>query len=144
APSPEELASAPSTRGEALSAMHVWQEAMDLVVHCARLVREFPGTEKYDLCYKMRLCAHEVSSGIARAMRFDDSLCFVYHLNSAYSRLLWLETDLELAESLGYVEDDEADLFRKHMGLLQRMIRKLIDTTREANSESGVLVESCG
>jgi four helix bundle protein len=115
---------------------------MDLVVHCTKLVRGFPGTEKYDLCYKMRQCVHEIPSSVARAMRFRDSLYFLYHMNSAYSRLLWLETDLELAESLDYVTQDEAAAFREHTEMVRSMIRGLIDSARIVSAEKRVLVES--
>ena len=136
-PSEEEMGEDHSSTS--VSAMQVWQEAMDLVVHCSRLIRDFPGSERYDLAYKMRQCAHEIPSAVARAMRFNDSLYFLYHMNSAYSRLLWLDTDLELAESLDYVTREESMLFREHSIGVRTMIRKLIEETREVTRESGLL-----
>jgi four helix bundle protein len=85
--------------------LRVWQEAIDLVEAIYDLTKRFPKTEIYGLISQMRRSAVSVPSNIAEgAARLSDRE-FIQFLGVARGSLSELETQITIAERLGYVVD---------------------------------------
>lgn len=83
-----------------------WQRAMDLVVTVYQLLQHFPKEEKYDLASQIRRSAVSVPSNIAEGQGRGVGNEFAHHLRIAQGSLQELETQLLIAERLGYVSND--------------------------------------
>lgn len=85
--------------------LRVWQEAIDVVEAIYDLTKRFPKTEIYGLISQMRRSAVSVPSNIAEgASRLSDRE-FIQFLGVARGSLSELETQITIAERLGYVVD---------------------------------------
>ena len=111
--------------------LEVWQKAMALVAGVYDLTKGFPRTEAYGLCSQMRRSAISVPGNIAEGAARKSRAEFRQFLNVARGSLSELDTQLELAHMLGYV--DQAT-YREHVArvttvfkMLSGLIRSLRD-----------------
>ena len=81
-----------------------WQKAKELAIDIYACTREFPKTEVYGLMAQMRRAAISVPSNIAEGKGRQSQRDLVQFLHHARGALLELETQLEIAHELGYVE----------------------------------------
>jgi four helix bundle protein len=84
----------------------VWQKAMDLVVEIYRLSQVFPTTEKFGLASQIQRAAVSIPSNIAEGHARKSSGAFLNHLSIAAGSLAELETQIMLAEKLGFCTDE--------------------------------------
>jgi four helix bundle protein len=111
--------------------LNVWKQAMDLVVGVYALTAKFPQSEQYGLVSQLRRAAVSVPSNIAEGAARNGSKEFLHFLGIASGSLSELDTLIDLARQLGYVENTE-DLNAKVdevsglvMGLASSIRRKL-------------------
>jgi len=83
----------------------VWQEAMAFVRDIYRATDGFPGHEVYGLTSQMRRAAVSVPSNIAEGAGRTSRAEFLRFLSIARGSLCELETQVLLAEDLGYFHD---------------------------------------
>ena len=83
--------------------LEVWQKAMDLVISIYRLTAIFPKSEVYGLASQMRRAAVSVPSNIAEGHGLKQTQAYLRHLAIANGSLAELETQLEIANRLGYI-----------------------------------------
>jgi four helix bundle protein len=89
-----------------------WQKAMDLVEEIYKMTRNFPKDEIYGLTSQLRRAAVSIPSNLAEGHGRRGSREFVYHLSIALGSLSEVETQVEIARRLGYInEDQQSDLF---------------------------------
>ena len=86
----------------------VWQKAMDLVTDVYRATRAFPKEELYGLTVQLRRCAISVPSNIAEGQGRLTRGEFRQFLGHAKGSLAELETQLIIAERLGYLKAPQA------------------------------------
>lgn len=84
-----------------------WQKAMDLVEAVYRLTRLFPKEEIYALTNQIRRAAVSIPSNIAEGQGRNGTTEFRHFLAIAYGSLQELETQLLIAQRLGYASEDE-------------------------------------
>lgn len=84
----------------------VWQKAMDLVVEIYRLSQDFPATEKFALASQIQRAAVSIPSNIAEGHARKSTGAFLNHLSIAAGSLAELETQIMLAERLGFCNED--------------------------------------
>ncbi|WP_445427642.1 four helix bundle protein [Alishewanella sp. HL-SH05] len=85
--------------------LKVWQLAMDLVVDVYAITRQFPDIEKYCLASQMQRAAVSVPSNIAEGAGRESNADFIRFLTIARGSLSELETQLLIAQRLGYITD---------------------------------------
>lgn len=102
----------------------VWQKSMDLAVEICRMTDSFPGSELYGLTGQMRRAAASIPSNIAEGHASGQTGIFHRHLRIAAGSLAELETQIELAERVGYLTERSVGL-TEHMDHIGRMIRRL-------------------
>jgi four helix bundle protein len=83
-----------------------WQRAMDLAVEVYRQSGGFPKAEAYGLVAQMRSAAISVPSNIAEGHGRGSAPDFTRFLNIARGSLREIETQIDLAHRLGFLDDD--------------------------------------
>lgn len=84
----------------------VWQEAMQLAQQVYRLTAHFPADERFGLVSQMRRAAVSVPSNIAEGAGRQHTKELVQFLRMASGSLAELDTQAELAVSLGFLQED--------------------------------------
>ncbi len=85
----------------------VWQKAMSLA-HAIRLAtRSFPREELFGLTSQLRSASVSVPSNIAEGAARGTTREFIHFLYVARGSLAELETQLDLAEGAGYLQDPD-------------------------------------
>ena len=112
--------------------LEVWRAAMELVVQIYKLTREFPRDEMYGLTSQLRRAAVSVPSNIAegKGRSSDRELCqFLCH---ARGSLFEVQTQMKIAERLGYVATNDCSLVQEETVRIGQMINGLIRSVRPA------------
>ena len=87
--------------------LQVWREAIELVEEAYRLTSAFPREELYGLTSQMRRAAVSVPSNIAEGAARQSEREFLQFLIIARGSLSELETQVLIAEKLGYMKSVE-------------------------------------
>jgi four helix bundle protein len=104
----------------------VWQKAMDLVIEIYRLSEQFPKTELYGLSAQMRRAAVSIPSNIAEGQRRGTRNDYRNFLRIAYGSGAELETQLEIAKRLSFVNDAMYEAANRLMDEVLRMLYVMI------------------
>jgi len=108
----------------------VWQKAMSLVTDIYRITRRFPPEERFGLTSQVRRAAVSIPSNIAEGQARRTRGEFLQFLGHAKGSLAELDTQLRIAENLGYLHDSDT-LFRD-LSDVRRMLSGLVSSL-EAN-----------
>lgn len=84
----------------------VWQKSMELVHDIYKTTATFPKNEEYGLSSQMRRAAVSVPSNLAEGSARKGLKEFKQFLNIAQGSLSELDTQVELAQMLGYVVNE--------------------------------------
>lgn len=87
--------------------LDVWQKAMDLVVLCYKITKDFPDNEIYGLASQLRRAVVSIPANIAEGRERQHKKEFLQHLSIAYASLAEMETHIQIAERLNYIEVDQ-------------------------------------
>jgi four helix bundle protein len=85
-----------------------WQKAMDLVTMVYDVTQQWPKTEVYGLTNQIRRAAVSIPSNIAEGQGRASTKEFLHHLSMARGSLLEVETQLLIAQRLGYTAPEAA------------------------------------
>jgi four helix bundle protein len=108
----------------------VWQKAMALVTDVYRETEVFPGRELYGLTNQVPRSAVSIPSNIAEGKGRLSKREFVHFLATARGSLCEMQTQLEIAKNLGFLEMerfDQLDLQSREVG---RILNGLIKAVR--------------
>ena len=82
--------------------LNVWQLGMEIAEQVYVLTRTFPKFEVYGLSSQLQRAAVSIPSNIAEGHARDSTREYLRHISIALGSLAELETQLILAQSLGY------------------------------------------
>jgi four helix bundle protein len=99
-----------------------WQKAMNLVVSVYNASRAFPKEETYGLTSQLRRAAVSVPANIAEGQGRRSKSEFRQFLGNARGSLLELDTHLELAVRLNYLNVQEHSKIRDQIQEVGRII----------------------
>jgi len=116
--------------------LHVWQKSMELVIECYRLVEKFPKYEIYGLGSQLRRVVVSVVANIAEGHERSHSKEFIQHLSIAYGSLAGVETHLEIAQRLQYIEKEEQEILAEKSATIGRMLNALKRSLTTGNRPS--------
>lgn len=111
--------------------LKAWQQAMELVATIYSATSRFPQHEQFGLTGQLRRAAVSVPANIAEGAARNGSKEFLHFLGIASGSLSELDTLVELAHKLGYLEQREElqrqadDVAGLVMGLAASIRRKL-------------------
>lgn len=85
--------------------LKVWQRSITLVTEIYKLTEKFPDSELYGLINQMRRAAVSIASNIAEGAGRSGKKEFRRFLSMSQGSVAELETQLIIAENLGYCSD---------------------------------------
>ena len=111
-----------------------WKKARVLVAEIYKVTRGFPKDELYGLTNQLRRAAVSVPSNIAEGQARYSRREFHHFLNNARGSLAEVETQLMIANDLGYLASEEANFLLGKASELGRILNGLIASTKEVLS----------
>ena len=106
--------------------LDLWQVAMDLVIEIYRITESFPKEEKYGLSNQVRRAAVSVPSNIAEGAARQTKKEFVNYLHMAQGSLSELDTQLEVARRLAFLDGKIWEDLDKRLQRVDKMLSGLI------------------
>ena len=110
--------------------LEVWQDARALVKRVYSVSAMFPKTERFGLMDQINRAAVSVPSNIAEGSSRETQADFVHFLVIARGSLSEIDTQLTLAEDLGYIE--QQDDLHNEVEVLACRLNRLIAHVRAA------------
>ena len=121
--------------GKSYKDLLVWQKAMALVTHTYQATGRFPRAELFGLTSQARRAAVSIPSNVAEGQARLSEREFRHFLSNARGSLMELETQLQIAENLGYLGRDEMTQLMQSCAELGRMLNGLITSiTRQCGA----------
>lgn len=115
----------------------VWQRAMDLAAHCYQLTESFPRSEIYGLSAQLRRSAVSVPSNIAEGNSRRSTKEFLRFLSISLGSMAELETQVRIAERLGYMNPETLDSALQISDEVYRMLHGLrVSLERRSHSSN--------
>jgi four helix bundle protein len=105
--------------------LRVWQSGMDLVEAVYRCTQDFPQQEMYGLVSQMRRSAISIPSNIAEGHTRESSKEYLYHVSVAQASLAELQTQIEIAQRLDFLEQFPATQMLEEAASLSRQLYSL-------------------
>jgi four helix bundle protein len=116
--------------------LKAWQKAIELVLDIYRSTRGFPKDEMYGLTAQLRRAAVSVPSNIAEGKGRSTDRDFCLFLHHARGSLFEIETQLMVAQQLGYIPEAEAKKLIDEAGEVARILSGLIKSINNSASLS--------
>ena len=110
--------------------LEVWQKAMDLVMECYRMTQRFPKSEMYGLTSQLQRAAVSVPANIAEGQARQHTQEFIQYLSIAYGSLAELETHIQIAQRLDYINATQTEQLLERTGEVGRMLNGLLRSLR--------------
>lgn len=114
-----------------------WQKAMKLARDAYRLGNLFPKREAFGLVAQVQRAAVSVPSNIAEGHGRLTDLQFRHFLGNARGSLCELQTQIELASDLDYIDSKQVKGFMEQSSEVARLINGLITSLREKHATAG-------
>ena len=111
--------------------LEVWQKSVELVTKIYRASQSFPKHELYGLTQQLRKAAVSVPSNLAEGAARASRKEFIYFLRIARGSLSEVETQIEIANRLGYLTNP------KEVSDSLLTVRKMISSLLSAVRRSG-------
>lgn len=116
--------------GQGFRDLVAWQKAMALVTQVYRATQAFPTEERYGLTSQMRRAAVSVPSNIAEGHGRQSPGEFRQFLGQARGSLTELETQVEIARNLGFLETAAAAALLEQASEVARILNGLLASLR--------------
>ena len=106
--------------------LEIWKRSMELVKEIYLATKLLPKEELFELSIQIRRAAVSVPSNIAEGCGRTGQREFLHHLSIAHGSLLEMETQIQIAEMLGYFQAEILSALLERTKSLSIMIRALI------------------
>ena len=114
--------------------LEVWQKARWLVRDIYRATARFPADERFGLTSQLRRAAVSVPSNIAEGNGSGYRATYIRHLGAAHGSLMEVETQLIIANDLGYLNHTELSALLAASSHVAAMLRSLLAALRRGIS----------
>ncbi len=125
-----ERRSGTSARIKSFKDLLVWQKAMRLSVEVYRLTSDYPSHERYGLTAETRKTSRSVPYNIAEGHKRKSTADYIRFLSIAAGSAAELETQLLLADRLGYLKEGAGEVVLALHAEVERMLEALIRSLR--------------
>ena len=121
--------------GQGYRDLVVWQKAIDLVASVYQATGNWPREEQFGgLTSQVRRAAVSIPSNIAEGHGRTGPREFAHHVSIAFGSLCELETQLLIAERLGYLSTQRVEPVMAAIADVRRLLRGLLRSLRERTS----------
>jgi four helix bundle protein len=103
-----------------------WQKAMDVVVAVYQVSKKFPKDELYGLTSQLRRAAVSVPANIAEGQGRRSKAEYCQFLGHARGSLLEVDTHLEIALRLEYLNEEEYSQIQERLREVGRILNGLL------------------
>jgi four helix bundle protein len=104
----------------------LWQKAMALVRDVYAATKDFPREETFGLKLQIRRAAVSIPANVAEGHGRLTDLQYRHFLGNARGSLCELQTELELARDLGFVNDSRASALLDQSSEVARLLNGLL------------------
>lgn len=108
----------------------VWKRSIQFVTNVYKLTAGFPENERYGLSSQLRRAAISIPSNIAEGAARGSSKEFIRFLFISRASAVEIETQLVIAENLGF-KNSEAKHLDRELNSISKMISALINKLKE-------------
>lgn len=108
--------------------LKVWRKAFDLCIMVYGICRDFPGEERYGLTSHIKKTSVSLPSNIAEGHGRHSTKEYIHFLNIAFGSLCELETQLLIADRLGFIKNPEPIFIETTE--IGKMLKRLIQSLR--------------
>jgi four helix bundle protein len=105
--------------------LRVWQSGMDLVERIYRVTERFPQREMFGLAAQMQRAAVSIPSNIAEGHMRSHRREYLHFVSVAHGSLAELQTQIEIAQRLGYLALADSQDLLERTTVLSRQLHKL-------------------
>ena len=106
--------------------LDAWKLSMDLVIDVYQTTNKFPRQEMYGLIDQIRRAMVSIPSNIAEGAARQTQKEFTQYLHIAQGSLSELDTQIEIASRLGYLDEKSYKSLDQKMERIDKMITGLI------------------
>jgi four helix bundle protein len=110
--------------------LDVWKRAIELVIRVYKTTESFPTHELYGLTSQIRRAAVSIPANVAEGAARNSSKEFAHFLSNAQGSASELETELLIAERLGYLGSNGYVAMRDELDSVGRMLVGLTRNVR--------------
>ncbi len=104
----------------------VWQKSKELVLLVYKSLKKFPSDEKFCLVSQIRKCSISIPSNIAEGYGRNSTKDYIRFLQISKGSLYELETQIEIAKDLGYLEEPETTTILKQSDEIDKILFSII------------------
>ena len=112
--------------GKSYKDLVVWQKSMDVVQMVYNATKSMPKEEMYSLTDQIKRAAVSIPSNIAEGQSRNSVKEFIQFLAIANGSKAELETQIIIAQRLGYIGNDEAQEILSEISEVSRMLASLV------------------
>ena len=109
----------------------VWQKSMNLVTNVYQVSNSFPSNENFGLTSQLRRSAISIPSNISEGYGRNSLNDYIRFLNIAVGSLYEVQTQIEIAFNLKYIEKMQFESIYKYTREIERMMSSLIRKLKE-------------
>ncbi|MRX68254.1 four helix bundle protein [Flavobacterium resistens] len=111
----------------------VWQKSMSLVTKIYKATRTFPKEEMFGLTSQIRRSSVSIPSNIAEGSSRESSKDFLRFLYISLGSIFEMQTQLEIAKNIIYINEEEFNLLYEDSREIERMLASLIRKLKDNN-----------
>ncbi|OGK13201.1 hypothetical protein A3A93_02425 [Candidatus Roizmanbacteria bacterium RIFCSPLOWO2_01_FULL_38_12] len=112
----------------------VWQRAIELVEEVYKVSNKFPKEEIYGLTSQMKRASISIPSNIAEGRRRRTKADYFRFLIIAYSSGAELETQIEIAKRLKFIDSSNYSKLDNLLDEVMKMLNKMLNNSNKLKS----------
>jgi len=109
--------------------LEVWKDSMKFVSLVYQITQNFPKVEIYGITSQLRRSVVSIPSNIAEGSSRNSTIERRRFCRIARSSLVELDTQLEISNSLGFIESDQIEKIAVNINMIFAKLTKLIQNT---------------
>ena len=109
----------------------VWQDAVEYSAKVYKQTDKMPWFEKKGLCDQLQRAVVSISSNIAEGSAKPSDIEFAHYLDTALGSSYEVETQLVIANKVGYVDDQTFQMLLNEIIEIERQLSGLIRSLRQ-------------
>ncbi|OHT45118.1 four helix bundle protein [Flavobacterium tructae] len=111
----------------------VWQKSISLVTKIYKITNRFPKEEMFGLTSQIRRSSISIPSNIAEGSGRESTKEFLRFLFISLGSLFEMQTQLEIAKNIIYINEEEFNLLYEDSREIERMLASLIKKLKDNN-----------